>query len=80
MNNYTKSNELYWWWLSLSGYDADGGDCTFRLDYDGSLNCDYVSSSGSVNVSGRSRPTVSLKSNVQISGGNGTISNPYVIS
>ena len=74
INNYQKSINLYFWSLSLYYYS----------DYDHAFN---VGRSGAVysnvgNVSSASysfRPAVSLKSNTQISSGNGTKENPYVV-
>ena len=73
MNNYAKSNRLFWW--SLSPYIFLGNfDLAFNVNYNGSLTNDSVINDVSF------RPAVSLASNVQISGGNGTIGNPYEIA
>ena len=77
MNSYAKSNSLYWWGLSPGYYFAEsGGDYALPLEDNGSL---YIDSAGYDGLS-RSRPTVSLKSSVQITGGNGTKENPYEIA
>ena len=74
---YLINNGVSWWVLSLNNF---GGDYTyaFMVLSDGFVYQDfdygYVS-----NPDNNLRPAVSLKSGVQISAGNGTISNPYVI-
>ena len=74
MNSYAKSNHLWWWGLSPNGYFAGlGYDIAFRLSDGGSLD------SGNVSVNVYSRPAVTFKSNIQISSGNGTKENPYVV-
>ena len=74
MNSYAKSNYLWWWGLSPNFSSAGGFDSAFQLDDNGSLN--------GVDVNGNrySRPAVTFKPNIQISGGNGTISNPYIVN
>ena len=76
MNSYTKNNYLSWWGLSPYYNHAEfGNDYVFLLNiYSGSLNSNMVDYPDY-----RSRPAVSLKSNTQISSGNGTIENPYII-
>ena len=75
MNSYAKSNSLGWWGLSPSDYYAGGGeDSVYQLSYGGSL------SSGPVASGSLSRPAVSLKSSVQITGGDGTKANAYTIA
>ena len=74
MNNYVKSNSLYWW--SLSPYYFNGGaDSAFIVNSDGRLSYSNVD-----DIDSLARPTVSLASNAQITGGNGTIGNPYEIA
>ena len=73
MNSYAKSNSLDWWGLSPNFYVAGNSDGVFLLDSDGSLYDYYVSDDV------HSRPAVAIKSNIQISGGNGTQNNPYLI-
>ena len=73
-NDYQKSNNLYFWSLSPGNFHSDL-DSAFFVNFDG-----YVSGHGSVNNGSFSfRPAVSLKSSVQITGGNGTKSNPYTV-
>ena len=80
MNNYAKNSYLEWWTLSPSyWYDEDGHDYVFRVGDDGLLSDDYV-----VYIDGSAtyrsfRPAVSLKSSVEITSGDGTISNPYTV-
>ena len=75
MNSYAESNSLWWWGLSLRSYSTgDGGDIAILLSYDGSL-----SSSEVFGYSRCSRPAVTLLSNIQISSGDGTQQNPYIV-
>ena len=67
---YTNS---YYWTLSPS-YFNDSNAGVFYVDLYGSLNISWVYSPDGV------RPVINLKANVTISEGNGTSSNPYVIS
>ena len=79
MNNYAKKNYLLWWGLSIGNFSTEFGyDCAFIFNSnfgklsDGGVNRDTHSGF-------YSRHALTLKSGVQISAGNGTISNPYVI-
>ena len=72
MNNYAKSNYLYWWSLSPYRFNVDI-DSVFHVNGSGVL-VNYL-----VDNDASARPAVSLASNAQITGGNGTISNPYTI-
>ena len=74
INNYAEDKQLSWWGLSLSYYNVESSGCdlAFRLD-------DSSSSNGFINIDIYSRPAITLKSNIQISKGNGTKSNPYTI-
>ena len=70
-SNYLYTGQNYW---TMSPYWYDGGWADVF----------YVSSSGRLNYNGVHygygvRPVVNLKSSVQITGGNGSSSNPYVI-
>ena len=73
MNNYAKNNSLSWWSLSPHYFRGDY-DGAFYVDYFGNLDFNIV------NYIYSARPAVSLASNAQITGGNGTISNPYTIA
>ena len=73
MNNYSKYN-LYWWTLSPSFWDGDGGfDFVFYVEQNGNLSDCPVDNDVSA------RPSINLKNEIEITGGNGTISNPYEI-
>ena len=78
-NSYTETNNLSWWVLSLSYWfvvdSVDGSDIAFRVNRYGDLG-DY-SVDGSLNCT--ARPAVTLVSSAQITGGYGTISNPYTV-
>ena len=77
INSYSKDNYIYWWLLSPEMYDeAHASETVFVFYDDGSLTSD---SSGAIEKY-MSRPALALKSGIQISSGNGTKSNPYVIS
>ena len=79
VNNYTKSNALNWWVLSpYAYYPGDGGfDLAFRIYSDGELSNDYLDF---VDASYSFRPSVNLKSGINITKGNGTKTSPYVVS
>mgnify|MGYP004623146355 CR=1 FL=1 len=72
MNSYAKSNNLYWWGLSLSYFNTIM-DSAFLVNGDGTLGNTIVSTDCSF------RPTVTLKSSTIIKTGNGTKSNPYTV-
>ena len=75
INYYLHNSSYNWWTLSRSYFDGTS-DRAFSVDSHGALGGDgYVFNFGS-NV----RPAVSLKSSTQITGGNGTVSNPYTIA
>ena len=69
-NNATRN---YWWALSPN-YFLSGSVYSFRVHYSGYLSNDNVLYSSAL------RPAVTLLSSTQITGGNGTISNPYTVS
>ena len=71
-NNYLYTNQIYW---TMSPRDYVGtGARVFIVDSNGGLRYYRVGSASGV------RPVVNLKADVTISTGNGTASNPYVIS
>ena len=74
INDYQKTNRLYFWSLSPD-YFSSFSDYAFHVYSDGYVSISTVSD----NVSYSFRPAVSLKSSVQITGGNGTKENPYVV-
>ena len=73
INDYQKSNPLSFWSLSPNYFDS-GYDCVFIVGSEGRVSDEFVHNDISF------RPAVTLVSSVQISTGNGTKSNPYVIS
>ena len=75
INDYQKSKSLYFWSLSPSDFDGDYGSAFSVRSYG------YVDLYDVNNGDYRSfRPAVSLKSSVQITGGNGTKANAYTIA
>ena len=73
LNNNATTNS--WWTLSPFNFSSSNhGVDSFLVRYNGRL--------GGYDVPGDNalRPAVSLLSSVQITGGNGTISNPYEIA
>ena len=72
VNNYSK-RKLSWWSLSPNYFYFGRGDIAFRAAFVGALDDNYMSEVNSA------RPAVSLASNAQITGGNGTLENPYII-
>ena len=74
LNDYQKTNSLSFW--SLSPYDfTNGYDRVFSVDNIGRPN-DYYD----VHYDYSLRPSINLKSNVQINSGDGTKSNSYKIN
>ena len=73
INDYQKSNSLFFWSLSPSDFSGDYG-YAFRVGGVGSVDGSSVS-----DYSVSFRPAVSLKSSTQITGGNGTKANAYTI-
>ena len=73
-SNYLYTNSAYWTMSPFYFYAADSRARVFLVDSAGYL------SNWNVNDSAMGvRPVVNLKSSVQITGGNGSSSNPYVI-
>ena len=85
------AKELYNW-DSSSYSDCKNNDWIFNNDYQWTLPPDsssslvcyvsyagFVRSNGIANFSGGVRPSVYLTSNVSISGGDGTMNNPYIL-
>ena len=77
INDYQKSNGLYFWSLSPNDFGSRS-DRAFRVEFYGMV----ISIDGSVYTGSDNsfRPAVSLKSSVQITGGNGTKANAYTIA
>ena len=79
INNYQKNNSLYWWTLSPSSRSGViHADSSFRLNSGGKLDEDFVSDVLPI-VDTSARFAVTLNPNTLITGGNGTIKNPYVV-
>ncbi len=82
INDYQKLNSLYFWSLSPYMFNVvnNNTDYTFVMNYDGYFG-PWNSKDGCVNKDDNIsfRPAVSLKSSVQITGGNGTKANAYTI-
>ncbi len=74
INDYQKSNSLWFWSLSPSFFVDGEYDCPFYVDSNGNVD-DYNRIVGN----GSFRPAIQLKSSVQITSGNGTKENPYKI-
>ena len=79
---YGQTNQSYYlytgqnyWTMSPSGYDSAYGAWVFYVDSTGRLSDARVDST-TLGV----RPVINLKSSVQITGGDGSSGNPYVIS
>ena len=73
LNNNAKTN--WWWTLSLMDLNTDyHGVTSFLVNSNGLL--DYQ---GVFNLDGYIRPSITLKNNVLVAGGNGTIESPYII-
>ena len=75
LNNNATTN--YWWALSPDYfYSGNNGVRSFYVNGNGSVDSNGVNDDDHVAL----RPTVTLLSSTQITGGNGTISNPYEIA
>ena len=68
---YLYTNSTYW---TMSPYYSSGSAVVFGVDSDGDLGTWLVYITIGV------RPVINLKSNIQFSEGNGTSTNPYVVS
>lgn len=67
-----------WWTITPASYINVDPNTVFAVDANGKLY-DTVGGPISENTTFGLRPAVSLVSGIQISGGIGTISNPYII-
>ena len=75
VTSYLRSNATIDWYWTLSPVDFDGGGASVWFSgVAGVLGVGYVGHSRAL------RPVVSLKSATTISGGNGTASNPFIIT
>ena len=68
---YLYTGQMYW---TMSPYFFDGGSWVFRLNSDGELYYIWAYSLNGI------RPVINLKSNVTISSGTGTQTDPYIIN
>lgn len=76
INNYQKSNSLLFWSLSPNLFSGNNYlDYVFLVNREGLINDLDVHSGNRYSF----RPAVTLLSNIQISEGNGTSSNPYTL-
>ena len=75
-NYYLNNNATtkYWWALSPNFFDSEGYVNSFLGNDDGNVSYSNVAGVEAL------RPAVSLLSSTQITGGNGTVSNPYTVS
>lgn len=73
INNYQKNKQLWFWSLSPASFE-NVEDRAFAVRYNG-----YIDSM-SVSMNSAIRPAIILQSNIEITGGNGTKNNPYIIS
>ena len=73
-NSYYLYADSYYWTMSPFRFSSSGYTRIFFVDSDGSFNNRYVDYPHGV------RPVINLCADVTISGGNGTASNPYVVS
>ena len=69
---YKNASSEYWWTMTPFSFDGSYA-YIFHLSSNGYLNFNYADYSGGL------RPAIALKSNVTISGGNGTQANPFVV-
>ena len=77
-NYYLNNNATtdYWWAFSPSSFDSDYSNYVFSFR----VSDGGIVSSETVEYNSALRPAVTLLSSTQITGGNGTISNPYEIA
>ena len=76
---YLYNSNIWWWTMSPTGFLL-GSSRVWDIYFNGSINRDHVATAtnGKYNVS--LRPVLILKSDTQISLGDGTKNNPYVLS
>ena len=78
INSYQKTNILNYWTLSPSNYGS-GADQVYYIDYNGSVTSQFIGPQVQQQKIVSFRPSINLKSGILISGGDGTISNPYTV-
>lgn len=66
------TGEAYWWTMTPRVFYLNSNGQHFTINFDYSV--------GNLAVSGKIRPAIALKSNVEISGGTGTSEDPYVVN
>ncbi len=71
-------NSVYWWW-TLSPY-SDNSYYVFFVGSYGYVDDDYFIAYDASNASRAVRPAITLSSEVQITGGIGTESDPYIVN
>lgn len=74
LNDYQKSNSLYFWSLSPYYFNV-GHDFAFYVNNNGNVNYNYVYSDYDRSF----RPTITLLSSIELGEGSGTKANPYRI-
>ena len=75
INDYQKSESLEFWSLSPCKFESGAIDMVYYLDDFSGLNSNF----GEVSESHSFRPSITLLSNTQISSGDGTQQNPYIV-
>ena len=75
LNDYQRINFYYWWPLSPSRWMGSNSGAFLAMPY-GYLHDGFVNGNGSYYSS---RPSIQLKSKIEISGGDGTQQNPYIV-
>ena len=71
--NYYLYTNMTYWTISSRHFDSNGAG-VFAMSYDGGLNYGRVTDKYGV------RPVINLKADIQFISGDGTASNPYIIS
>ncbi len=71
-NYYLYNSSINWWTMSSAGFSGSGSN-VWCATITGIIGNGYVNTSGSL------RPVLNLKSSVQISSGDGTKDNPFVV-
>ena len=76
-DNTWMNNNTNWWLLSVPGgaLNSSNNSRVYIFNYSSMKNISYVSATDSYGV----RPVLYISSDVKITGGNGTSSNPYVL-
>ncbi len=72
-NYYLNNPAIYWWTMSPAGFSGSYS-CVWIVNTSGGINGSYVT-----NPSIRLRPVLSLNADTQISDGDGTKENPFIV-